>query len=359
MVSPATCLWGMSPGIILMLHEVPRGDGAVMNRPPTHVYPPVAGGWLCEKRQRSMPLTYPSRRRSQKELRRRSFQDRPCLTSAAQGLPPLDRDLRRHQHALAKSLQYQQGFFQGQALEGRPHHRDLRCGGDQAGTSQRLQAAEWDKEFRSLARLRDEMRQASDTQEYPSLIDTFWRTHTVDGVFPKDEDRRIYEDMKRLEATSEYTCKKRMNQFVAKRGVSFVGTFPVWVLGIAITSHIQPECPPPSNPQSIIENGSCGCGDDEESGDDEDGDGDDYCDESIQLSPATCRWGKVCHRGTNCLTEKRVGPTSSLGIIAGDCIPDEDSPATIPQRHFDGDSFPQRHVAGESPEMSLGKTRLL
>ncbi|GJX85082.1 F-box domain containing protein [Tanacetum coccineum] len=50
---------------------------------------------------------------------------------------------------------------------------------------------------RSLARLRDEMRQSSDTQEYPSLIDTFWRTHTVDGVFPKDEDRRIYEEMKK------------------------------------------------------------------------------------------------------------------------------------------------------------------
>ncbi|GKC24856.1 hypothetical protein Tco_1027006 [Tanacetum coccineum] len=48
-------------------------------------------------------------------------------------------------------------------------------------------------------------RQASDTQEYPSLIDTFWRTHTVDGVFLKDEDRRIYEEMKRLEATGEYT----------------------------------------------------------------------------------------------------------------------------------------------------------
>ncbi|GKC83545.1 hypothetical protein Tco_1139262 [Tanacetum coccineum] len=86
-------------------------------------------------------------------------------------------------------------------------------------------------------------------------------------------------------------------------------------------------------------------------------------------SPATCRWGKVCHRGTNCLTEKRVGPTSSLGIIAGDCIPDEDSPATIPQRHFDGDRFPQRHfdgdrfpqrhVAGESPEMLLGKTPIV
>ncbi|GKB97523.1 hypothetical protein Tco_0983660 [Tanacetum coccineum] len=63
----------------------------------------------------------------------------------------------------------------------------------------------------------------------------------------------------------------------------------------------------------------------------------------------------VCHRGTNCLIEKHVGPTSSLGIIAGDCIPDEYSPATIPQRHVAGDKFPQRHVAGERPDISLGK----
>nr|GEY96554.1 ribonuclease H-like domain-containing protein [Tanacetum cinerariifolium] len=33
----------------------------------------------------------------------------------------------------------------------------------------------------SLARLRDEMRQSSATQEYPSLIDTFFIAHTVDG----------------------------------------------------------------------------------------------------------------------------------------------------------------------------------
>ncbi|GJX54976.1 elongation factor G, III-V domain-containing protein [Tanacetum coccineum] len=75
--------------------------------------------------------------------------------------------------------------------------------------------------------------------------------------------------------------------------------------------------------------------------------------------PTTCRWGKVCHRGTSCLTEKRVGPTSSLRISAGDCIRDEDSPATIPQLHFDGDRFFQRHVAGESPEMLLGKTPIV
>nr|GFB78775.1 F-box domain, leucine-rich repeat domain, L domain-like protein [Tanacetum cinerariifolium] len=57
---------------------------------------------------------------------------------------------------------------------------------------------------RSLARLRDEMRQTSTTQEYPSLIDTFFVAHTVNEEFLRDEDRRIYEDMRRLEATGTY-----------------------------------------------------------------------------------------------------------------------------------------------------------
>ncbi|GKB79168.1 F-box domain containing protein, partial [Tanacetum coccineum] len=58
---------------------------------------------------------------------------------------------------------------------------------------------------RSLARLRDEMRQSSATQEYPSLIDTFFVAHTVNGVFPLDEDHCIYEEKRRLEATGTYT----------------------------------------------------------------------------------------------------------------------------------------------------------
>nr|GFB09712.1 hypothetical protein [Tanacetum cinerariifolium] len=57
---------------------------------------------------------------------------------------------------------------------------------------------------RSLARLRDEMRQTSTTQEYPSLIDTFFMAHTVNGEFLWDEDRRIYEEMRRLEAMGTY-----------------------------------------------------------------------------------------------------------------------------------------------------------
>nr|GEU68677.1 hypothetical protein [Tanacetum cinerariifolium] len=56
---------------------------------------------------------------------------------------------------------------------------------------------------RSLARLRDEM--SSATQEYPSMIDTFFVTHTVNGVFTRDEDCFIYEEMRRLEATGIYT----------------------------------------------------------------------------------------------------------------------------------------------------------
>nr|GEU42456.1 hypothetical protein [Tanacetum cinerariifolium] len=58
---------------------------------------------------------------------------------------------------------------------------------------------------RSLARLRDEMRQSSTTQEYPSLIDTFFVAHTVNEEFLRDEDRHIFEEIRRLEATGTYT----------------------------------------------------------------------------------------------------------------------------------------------------------
>ncbi|GJU92478.1 F-box domain containing protein, partial [Tanacetum coccineum] len=58
---------------------------------------------------------------------------------------------------------------------------------------------------RSLAHLRDEMSQSSATQEYSSLIDTFFVAHTGNGEFTRDEDRLIYEEMRRLEATGTYT----------------------------------------------------------------------------------------------------------------------------------------------------------
>nr|GEW69863.1 hypothetical protein [Tanacetum cinerariifolium] len=64
---------------------------------------------------------------------------------------------------------------------------------------------------RTLARLRDEMMQTSTTQEYPSLIDTFFVAHTVNGEFLRDEDRRIY------------TCFHSLSR-VVPAGVAAAGT---------------------------------------------------------------------------------------------------------------------------------------
>ncbi|GKE54279.1 hypothetical protein Tco_1489435, partial [Tanacetum coccineum] len=139
---------------------------------------------------------------------------------------------------------------------------------------------------------------ASDTQEYPSLIDTFWRTHTVDGVFPKDEDHRIYEEMKRLEATGEYT-EDEINALA--RGGKLRGHIPGVGRVLPSRATSRPSMPAPDKSLKSIHkkvdfmmslfrsdskysdmfkefesggaSGSGGCGDDEESGDDEDDDG--------------------------------------------------------------------------------------
>ncbi|GJV10901.1 reverse transcriptase domain-containing protein [Tanacetum coccineum] len=58
---------------------------------------------------------------------------------------------------------------------------------------------------RSLARLRDQMMESSSTREYPSLIHTFFVTHTVGGVFVRDEDRALYDEMLRLQRLGSNT----------------------------------------------------------------------------------------------------------------------------------------------------------
>nr|GEY51251.1 hypothetical protein [Tanacetum cinerariifolium] len=47
--------------------------------------------------------------------------------------------------------------------------------------------------------------ESSATREYPSLIHTFFVTHTVNGVFTRDVDRAIYEEMLRLQALGSNT----------------------------------------------------------------------------------------------------------------------------------------------------------
>ncbi|GKD57636.1 hypothetical protein Tco_1291023, partial [Tanacetum coccineum] len=149
-----------------------------------------------------------------------------------------------------------------------------------------------------------EMRwQSSATQEYPSLIDTFFIAHTVNGVFTRDEDRLIYEEMRRLEATGTYTDDE-INR-LARRDkqrwhIPGVGK----VLPARVTAGLSRPAPKSmlkslhkkvdfmmslfksdskfsdafSQFESAGASGSGGCGDDEESADDqedddEDGDG--------------------------------------------------------------------------------------
>ncbi|GJZ91321.1 UDP-glycosyltransferase 86A1 [Tanacetum coccineum] len=45
---------------------------------------------------------------------------------------------------------------------------------------------------RSLVVLRDRQMESSTTREYPSLIQTYFDTHTVDGIFLRDEERLLY-----------------------------------------------------------------------------------------------------------------------------------------------------------------------
>nr|GFC47712.1 hypothetical protein [Tanacetum cinerariifolium] len=81
-----------------------------------------------------------------------------------------------------------------------------------------ITSSEWDKyiEFwndpRNIARAAQNRQnrakstmQTSTTQKYPSLIDTFFVAHTFNGEFLRDEDRRIYEEMRRLKAMGTYT----------------------------------------------------------------------------------------------------------------------------------------------------------
>nr|GEY66140.1 F-box domain, leucine-rich repeat domain, L domain-like protein [Tanacetum cinerariifolium] len=146
-------------------------------------------------------------------------------------------------------------------------------------------------------------------KEYPSLIDTFFVAHTVNAVFTRDEDRIIYKEMRRLEATGTYTDDE-INR-LARRGKQRGHILGVGrVLPARVTA-----CPSRPTPESTLKSlhkkmdfmmrlfksdskysdafsqfesagasgsgGSSGCGDDEESADDqedededEDGDGD-------------------------------------------------------------------------------------
>ncbi|GKD97841.1 hypothetical protein Tco_1381738, partial [Tanacetum coccineum] len=188
----------------------------------------------------------------------------------------------------------------------------------------------------------------SATQEEPSEIDTFYRLHTVNGVFQDPEALRMYDRMRELEATGEHTTAE-INAMV--RGGKLRGHIPGVgpVMPGYVRSRLSYTAPVDRSRDvdfmmSLMRSdnrfadafarydsgGASGSGGsrarDREDGDDtggEDG-GDDT------------NFGF----GTSC---------------GGERFAIELTPSTFPQRHFAGDRFPQRHVAGERVRMLLGK----
>nr|GEZ28121.1 F-box domain, leucine-rich repeat domain, L domain-like protein [Tanacetum cinerariifolium] len=113
---------------------------------------------------------------------------------------------------------------------------------------------------------------SSTNQEYPSLIDTFFVAHTVNGEFLRDEDRRIYEEMRRLEATGTYTDDE-INRLA--RGGKQRGHIPD--VGRVLPARATASPNMLSQFESGDASGSGGCEDNEEGADhqdDEDVDGD-------------------------------------------------------------------------------------
>ncbi|GJR62338.1 zinc finger, PHD-type containing protein [Tanacetum coccineum] len=76
---------------------------------------------------------------------------------------------------------------------------------------------------RSIPLTRHLMKMTSATQEEPSEIDTFYRLHTVNGVFQDPEALRMYDRMRELEATGEHTTAE-INAMV--RGGKLRGHIP-------------------------------------------------------------------------------------------------------------------------------------
>ncbi|GKA97070.1 hypothetical protein Tco_0824964 [Tanacetum coccineum] len=184
------------------------GDGGGDDHPPSHVVPPVCVACFANK------VYYCSR----------------CLIlRAATYSSRLDRIIRSITCTWQKAYNTKRLLLRPSIGRQAPTTGTYDCGASRSKPDKRQKCGGQHLDRDPGRWLAFEMRwQASDTQEYPSLIDTFWRTHTVDGVFPKDEDRRIYEEMKRLEATGEYT-EDEINA-LARGGK---------LRGIAITGHIQ------------------------------------------------------------------------------------------------------------------------
>nr|GEZ25229.1 hypothetical protein [Tanacetum cinerariifolium] len=201
-------------GVDKMSADVARShgdDGGGEDRPPPHYVPNACGGCFANrckgKRKPNLGGRAAGSLNTHDKTRNLSFKEitntkgfvsiwfevhdkqtlmplDPVLSETAHGIPRLDRDPRQHPAALAKSVQYQLGCFQGPTLGTLPEPLKI-------GKTRQRARSYLDRDLGRL--LAVEMRwQSSTTQEYRSFIDTFYVAHTINGEFLRDEERRIY-----------------------------------------------------------------------------------------------------------------------------------------------------------------------
>ncbi|GKC72539.1 hypothetical protein Tco_1118422 [Tanacetum coccineum] len=95
--------------------------------------------------------------------------------------------------------------------------------------------------------------ESSSTREYPSLIHTFFVTHTIGEVFVRDEDRALYDEMLRLQSLGSNTetgvpYTEEEIKAIVRKGKQR-GHLPD--VGRVLSGCATGECPPP--PQSTID----------------------------------------------------------------------------------------------------------
>ncbi|GJT44422.1 hypothetical protein Tco_0953137 [Tanacetum coccineum] len=231
---------------------------------------------------------------------------------------------------------------------------------------------------RSIPLTRHLMKQASATQEEPSEIDTFYRLHTVNGVFQDPKALRMYDRMRELEATGEYTAAE-INEMV--RGGKLRGHIPAMgpVLPGYVRSRLSYSAPVDrSNDVDFMmslmrrdnrfadafarydSGGASGSGESRARDSEGEEDGDDTGrkdggDDTIRSFPSDMSLGNLGPPWHQFLDQKIHGAHFLLRIVAGERFVIELTPSMFPQRHVAGEPYPQRHVAGEGVRMLLGK----
>ncbi|GJU01081.1 reverse transcriptase domain-containing protein [Tanacetum coccineum] len=221
-VSRATCRPGnVSPLLLLMLlvqmsADVARGhggDGSGDDRPPPHQIPTGCGGCLGNRagRQHTRQET---RNLGLKAITDKSgpvpirfeFGDRETLMPLgehaahwANYLGELVRELPLHHPSWRQVPPEEKAGVMariGIAFWNDPKNRARAAQNKQNRAKSKVVCRQGS---RSIAALRDMHMESSATREYPSLIHTFFLTHTVNGVFLNPKDKVLYDEMLRLQ----------------------------------------------------------------------------------------------------------------------------------------------------------------